>query len=202
MGYWTFEEEKFLRSLKNPDSIQHYLDSLAYNPVDDALSARYAMLSGDAHCLEGGFIACAALEFLGKLPLMVSLQAEDDDHHVRVVYKEASGWGAISKSNTTLLRNRAPVYKSIRELVMSYFDFYFNSKGKKSLYAYSNPINLNSYKTWNWRTGEENLKALGIGFNELTHFEIVNLRLLKSLPRASHSLKDACFMGADLSGLY
>jgi hypothetical protein len=199
---WTREETRFLKSLKTPEKIQHYIDGLPYNPVDDSLSVRYVMLSGDAHCLEGGLVAAAALEFQGHPPLMVSIMAHNDDHHVITVYRGKFGWGSISKSNTALLKGRDPVYASVRELVMSYFDFYFNLKGEKALYAYSNPINLDRFKNFNWRTGDENLIELGYSMNDIDHYEIISQKALKTLSRATNLLKEACFLGADMNGLY
>lgn len=191
---WTREERKFLLSLNTPDKIQKYLDTLVYNTADDATSPRYVMMTGDAHCLEGGMLAACALELRGHKPLMVSMQAVDDDDHVIVVYKEKHGWGAISKSSTTLLRAREPRYKTIRELVMSYFDFYFTTSGKKSLYGFSAPINLNHYNHWNWRTSDENLVGLGQSFNDVVHYEILSLSDLKKLPTVHPDLVKACFL--------
>lgn len=198
---WTPEEKKFLKALNTPEKIQHFIDGLEYNGSDDAASVRHVLMSKDAHCLEGGFVACAAMEFLGHKPLMVSLQAEDDDHHVLSVYKGKHGWGCISKSNTALLKGRDPVYRDIRELVMSYFDFYFNVNRVKALYAYSNPINLDRMG-YDWRTGDENLVGLGHDMNDYKHFEIVSEKTLKKLPKATKLLKDACFLGADMDGLF
>jgi hypothetical protein len=199
---WTPSERRFFRSLNRPWKIQDYLDNLEYNSADDAASPRYVMISRDAHCLEGGLLAAAALETLGEKPLIVSLQAEEDDHHVITVYRGPRGWGSLSKSNTTLLRGRDPIYASIRELVMSYFEFYFNSKGKKSLYAYSQPINLNLYNHWEWRTTDENLVQLGRSFNNVVHYELLSLSELKRLPKVNQVLIDACFLGANLDGIY
>jgi hypothetical protein len=199
---WTKDERNFLKKLNTPYKIQQHLDDLIYNPVDDALSPRWVMLTGDGHCLEGGLLAAAALEYHGHLPLMVNLQAEDDDHHAFTVYKVKTGWGSLSKSNTNLLRGRDPVFKNVRELVMSYFDFYFNLQGSKSLYSYSNPINLNRYNHLNWRTTDENLKNIGISFNDLKHHELVDHKFLKRLPKVSKRIMDACFLGADPEGLF
>lgn len=198
---WTASEKKFLKSLNSPEKIQNYLNDLEYNPSDDATSVRYVLMAGDAHCLEGGFVACAALEFLGHKPLMVSLMAEDDDHHVLSVYKGKYGWGCISKSNTALLKGRDPVYRDIRELVMSYFDFYFNTRGVKALYAYSDPFNLDRMG-YDWRTGEDNLLCMGHDMNDFRHYEIVSERVLKKLPKATKLLQEACFYGANVDGLY
>lgn len=199
---WTPGEKKFFKKLNTPEKIQAHLDQLAYNTVNAACSPRYVMMTNDGHCLEGGLLAAAALELLGHKPLMVDLQADRDDHHVITVYKTKYGWGSLSKSNTTLLRGREPVYKNIHELVMSYFDFYFNTKGQKSLYAYTDPINLNHYNHFNWRTTDNDLDLMGQSFCAETHFEIMPLKKLHALPKVSKSLIDACFLGANPDGLY
>ncbi|WPU67044.1 hypothetical protein [Peredibacter starrii] len=199
---WTPAEKKFLKSLNTPHKIQRYLDDLIYNPDNSACSPRYVMMTGDGHCFEGGLLAAAALELQGHRPLMVDLVAHNDDHHVLAVYKTKTGWGSISKSNTTLLRGREPFHKSIRELVMSYFPFYFNTKGHLSLEAYSAPINLNRFNHWNWRTSDEDLEEMGMSFNDLPHFTIASKRTLTKLPKVKDQLLEACFLGADQNGLY
>ncbi len=199
---WTRDEKRLLRSLKTPDHIQQFVDELTYNPTNHASSPRWVMMTREGHCLEGGLFAAAALEFWGRKPLLVDLVAEDDDHHVICVYSTSTGWGSLSKTNTTLLSGRRPFYRNIRELVMSYFDFYFNLKGKLSLYSYSDPINLNKYNHWNWRTTDEDLENLGVSFNDLIHYEIIDQKKLKALSPVNSKLKEACFLGADPNGLY
>ncbi len=200
--HWTPAERRFLRSLKTPEHIQAYLDQMVYNPTDHASSPRWVMITGEGHCFEGAMFAAAALEFQGLRPLLVDLIAEDDDHHVIAVYKSSTGWGSLSKSNTTLLRGRRPFHRSIHGLVMSYFDFYFNVKGKLALYAYSDPINLNRYNHLNWRTTDLDLMELGISFNDLVHYELVDLAELKRLTPVPKLILEACLLGADPSGLY
>jgi hypothetical protein len=199
---WTLSEKQFLKKLNNSQKIQCYLDDMVYNIHDAAISPRYVMLTNDGHCLEGGLLAAAALEFHGHQPLMISLQAERDDHHVITVYKTKTGWGSLSKSNTTLLRGRDPIFRNIRELVMSYFEFYFNVKGQKSLYAYSNPINLNNYNHWNWRTTDDDLHKMGQSFSNETHYELLSIRELKKLPKVPKKIQDAWFLGANPDGFY
>lgn len=199
---WTPSERRFLRSLKSPQHIQEYLNELVYNPMNAALSPRYVMLSGDGHCLEGGLIAAAAFELQGHKPLLVDLVAHNDDHHILTVYKTKTGWGSVAKSNTTLLRGRSPFYRNVRELVMSYFDVYFNVAGKLSLYSYSDPINLNKFNHWNWRWTDKNLEDMGRSFNDIPHFELATQGQLNRHPKVHKSLVDACFLGADPDGLY
>lgn len=199
---WTPSERRFLRSLNTPDKIQDYINCLVYNPTDHAFSPRWVMITGEGHCFEGGLLAAAAMEFHGHKPLMVDLMAEDDDHHVITVYKTDTGWGSISKTNTTMLGSRTPLYRDIRELVMSYFDFYFNLKGKLALFGYSNPINLNRYNKWQWRTTDEDLMEMGMSFSDVDHFQIISPAKIKKLRAVHHRVKDACFLGSDPNGLY
>jgi hypothetical protein len=199
---WTPPEKKLFRSLSSIHKIQDHIDALKYNPTNHASSPRWVMITNEGHCLEGALLAAAILEYHGHKPLLVDLMAHNDDHHVLAVYRSKSGWGSISKSNTTMLGGRAPVFMSIRELVMSYFEFYFNVKGERSLYAYSPPINLNRFNSWNWRTTDDDLDEMGQSFCDLAHQQILSIPQLKKLPRVSKKINEACFLGADPSGLY
>lgn len=199
---WTPEEKRFLRKLNTMDKIQAHVDQLVYNPTDHASSPRWVMITNEGHCFEGGMFAAAALEMHGHKPLMVDLVAINDDHHVLTVFKTDTGWGSIAKSNTTLLTGRQPFFRNVRELVMSYFPFYFNTKRQLALYSYSDPINLNRFNKWNWRTTDNDLMEMGMSFNDLVHYELISLQKLKSLPRVPKKLLDACILGADASGLY
>lgn len=198
---WWPGEEKFLLSLDTPYKIQSWLDALPYNPDNETFSPRYAMLAGNAHCLEGALIAAAALELQGHPPLVVNFQAHRDDHHMVTVYKTRTGWGSIGKSNTTTLRGRQPYYKSVHELVMSYFDFYFNLKRQPALYAYRGPIHLDSLGK-DWRTSEENLEGMGIEIGQMDHYELISLKELERLPKVSEQVASGCFFGADKRGLH
>lgn len=199
---WTPSELKFLKSLNTPEKIQDYVDNLTYNPTNSTFSPRYTMITGEGHCFEGCLFAAAALEVHGYKPLLVDLVAHNDDDHVITVFKMKTGWGSIAKSNTTLLRGRPPFFKNIHELVMSYFPFYFNVAGKLSLYAYSDPINLNRYNKWNWRWTEDNLEPLGWTFCDLKHYELATQKELDRSSKVHKLLNDACFLGADPEGLY
>jgi len=123
---WTAEERSFLEQLKTPDQIQTFLDEIEYNPKEECRSPRWVMKKKSAHCSEGALFAAAALDFNGYKPLVLDLRAVNDDDHVLAVFQEEQLWGAIAKSNFTTLRFREPIYSSLRELAMSYFEFYFN----------------------------------------------------------------------------
>jgi hypothetical protein len=115
-----------------------------------------------AHCLEGAFVACAALMLCGRQPMIVSLKVKrPDDDHIIILFKENGYFGALSKTNHPVLRYRDPVYRSVRELVMSYFHEYFLYKnGTKTLIGYTKPINLKRYGTA-WLTADENVWEIG-----------------------------------------
>ncbi len=74
------------------------------------------------------FLLLQHLRFIGYKPLIVDMKAFNDDDHVIAVFIENGHWGSVAKSNFTSLRYREPVYRSLRELIMSYFDFYFNTQ--------------------------------------------------------------------------
>jgi hypothetical protein len=182
---WTKEETTFLKTMSDPDKIQGFLDSVEYNPVYECRSPRWVIKKRSAHCFEGALFAAAALEFNGYQPIIVDLKAYNDDDHVIAIFKEDGYWGAIAKSNFTSLRYREPVYRSLRELVMSYFDFYFNTDGDKSLRSYSVPLNLTVYNPRNWKTTDEDLEYIGDRLEQLRHYPVVDDRMIKKLKRAS-----------------
>jgi hypothetical protein len=139
---WTTQELRALRALRSPEGIQRALDAMPYHLASTAWSPRDVLRHGTAHCLEGAVFAAAALRVLGHPPLLLDLEAVQDTDHVLAVFRERGGWGAIAKSNFAGLRFRAPVYRTLRELVMSYFDDYVNLRGERTLRAYSYPVSL------------------------------------------------------------
>lgn len=154
---------RFPRGLRSPDAIQRFLDGLLYNKEKGGETARSpsrVLETREAHCFEGALFAAAALRRRGHAPLVLQLRAVRDDDHVLAVFREhpgAGGWGAVAKSNYSGLRFRSPVYRSLRELVMSYFDVYYNLEGEKSLRSFSRPVDLSRFDARGWETAEESL---------------------------------------------
>jgi len=147
-------EYKLCMRLSTPQKIQDYLEKLPFNlekKGETCRSARGVIRAQEAHCLEAAFLACACLLHHKEKPLIVSLKVEEpDDDHIIVPFRKNGYYGAISKTNHPVLQYRDPVYRSLRELVMSYFHEYFlYTNGKKTLVGYTKPINLNRYgKKW------------------------------------------------------
>ncbi len=149
---WTPAESKKLKSLKNPEGIQKFLDAMPYHLADTAFSPRTVLHENTSHCLEGAIFAAAALRILGYPPLIWDLEAERDTDHVLAVYQKNGHWGAVAKSNYTGCRGREPVYRSLRELAMSYFPVYFNLRRERTLRHFSQPVNLKRFDALHWMT--------------------------------------------------
>jgi hypothetical protein len=154
---------KFL-SLKTPFAIQEYLDSMPYIAVERDRSPLNVMLDGQCHCLDGGFFAAMALWQIGFKPLLIDLVPDPgmDDDHVLALFQVDGHWGAVAKSNYVNLGFREPVYKNLRELVMTYFEHYVSVHQEKMLRGYTRPLDASRYSHLNWALDEA-------GANQLYH---------------------------------
>jgi len=199
---WTKDETSFLKTLSDPDKIQGFLDSIEYNPKSECRSPRWVIRKRSAHCFEGAIFAAAALQFIGYQPLIIDMKSFNDDDHVIAVFKVNNHWGAVAKSNFTSLRYREPVYRSLRELVMSYFDFYFNLNGDKSLRSYSLPLDLTIYDARKWTTTDEDLEFIGDKLETIRHYPVINDKMIKNLNRASDIMLKAGMLGSKAEGLF
>jgi len=199
---WNARELRVLKGFASPMQIQAYLNRLPYNERSTALSPRRVMQEGRAHCFEGALFAAAALRFLDFPPLVVDLAAKNDDDHVVALFRVNRLWGAVAKSNTTLLRFREPVYRTVRELVMSYFDLYFNTKGVKSLWSYSRPVDLSRYDRRGWMTAEDDLHYIGDHLSALRHTKVVPDPQRRYFSPVDRDVQKAGFLGSKKSGLF
>lgn len=196
------ELQELLRSIDSPFRIQEFLDSIPYNTTERTLSPLLVLKQRMAHCMDGGLFAAAALRNLGFPPLIIDLTAENDDDHIIAVFREGNCWGAIAKSNTTVLRFREPVYRSLRELTMSYFDLYYNLNSQKTLRSYSRTIDLSRFDDRNWETTAEDLEFIGDYTYTVRHYPLLTGRQITSLNNVPKYLYDAGFSGAEIDGLY
>jgi len=186
----TPAENAVFKKLDSPARIQDFLDSLPINfelHGETYMSPRRVLRTRTAHCFEGALAAAAALAYHGKKPLLLDLRTSaDDEDHVITLYRENGCWGAISKTNHPVLRYRDAVYKTPRELVMSYFHEYFMSKnGKKTLREYSNPFDLSQYKLSSWLITEADLHWLVEALDEAPHLNVASQNALRKLRPAS-----------------
>jgi len=166
---------QLFRKLSTPEKIQKYLDDLPYNKEKEGetcYSPRLVIRHSTAHCFEGALFAAAALRVGGRPPLILDLASIRDDDHVIAVYRSNGFWGAIGKSNYAGLRFRSPVYRRLRELVLSYFEHYYNLAGEKTLRAYSRPLSLARFDSIHWMTSEEPLWAIPEFLFDIKHTPI------------------------------
>jgi len=190
------------RGLRTPAAIQRFLDEeLRYNKEKDgetARSPRRVLETREAHCFEGALLAAAALRRLGHAPLVVQLRAVRDDDHVLALYRERPGagyWGAVAKSNYSGLRFRSAVYRSLRELVMSYFDVYFNLEGEKSLRSSGRPVDLSRFDARGWETADESLWDVSLHLATRRFTPLLTRRQVRRLGPMDRRLFDAGLVG-------
>jgi hypothetical protein len=170
------EELAILSKLDTPQKIQDFLDDLPSNLStysDSCSSPRMALRKGRAHCIEGAFLAATALMLHGRPALLMDLKAEKPDvDHVVTLFKQNGYWGAISKSNHPVLRYRDPVYRTLRELALSYFhEYVLPSTGEKTLRSYSRSFSLKRFGT-DWITSERHLWDIAQALDESRHYSL------------------------------
>jgi hypothetical protein len=175
----TKKEYKKLADLSTPIKIQDFLDRIPMNwekKGDTHLSPRRVLLEKKAHCIEGALLAAAALWLHGEPPLIMNVSPrmnKGDDDHVIALYKRGGRWGAISKTNHATIRFRDPVYRTLRELVLSYFhEWFLNSTGEKLLECYSKPLDMRRFGV-GWLTAQGDLWNVADALSELPHQYLV-----------------------------
>ena len=194
---FTRRELRSLQALRSPVGVQRALDAMPYHLATTAWSPRRVLRERTAHCLEGAIFAAAALRVLGFPPLLLDLEAVQDTDHVIAVYRIEGHWGAIAKSNFSGLRCRAPVYRTLREMVMSYFEDYINLRGDRTLRAHSRPVNLARFDHLHpgWMTSEADLWWIPEHLVEIPHTPILTPALERSLFRVDRRALEAAAVG-------
>ena len=192
---FTPAELRKLRSLKNPAGVQRFLDQMPYHIAHSSWSPRTVLREGTAHCLEGATFAAAALRVLGFPPLVWDLEADNDTDHVLAIYKVRGHWGAVAKSNFTSCRGREPIYRTLRELALSYFHIYFNLRGERTLRRYSRPVNLARFDDREWMTSPKNIWFVAEYLCEIPHIELLTPAMTKQLTRVDRRTVRAEMVG-------
>jgi hypothetical protein len=177
------EDLRTLRELKAPAHIQKFLDELQYQYANSAGSPKTVLSTRKGHCMEGALLAATALRLRGHLPLLMDLEAVRDDDHVLALYRENGLWGSIAKSNFAGLRFRAPVYRTLRELALSYLENYYNLRGERTLRGYSRPLNLKRFDNLNWMTAEDDVWFIAEALVTAKHYPLFPDKVARILPR-------------------
>lgn len=189
-------EAAFLRRLKPEWRIQQFLDEITYDVAGTSCrSPRRVLRERTAQCLDGALFAAAALRVQGHRPLIVDLEAVRDDDHVIAVFRRHGHWGAIARSNYSGLRFREPVFRTLRELALSYFEQYFNLRRHKSLRRYSVPVDLSRFDAQQWMTTDDELWDIGAHLLQVRHFALLTPALERDLGPVDRRLFEAGKLG-------
>jgi hypothetical protein len=192
-------ERRLLQRLNTPARIQTFLEcDIAYNTEPGGAtcySPCTVLRQRVAHCMEGALFAAAALRMHGHPPLLVDLEATRDTDHVLAVFRENGRWGAVGKSNFSGLGFREPIYRTVRELAMSYFELYFNLRREKTLRAYSRPVSLLRFDRLEWMTTTEQLWAIPNYLCEIPHTPLLPQGAEQALNRMGPRLFAAGCLG-------
>jgi len=191
------------RRLDTPAMIQQFLDDIPYNTEDEGetfRSPRRVLRDRTANCIEGAVFAAATLRLRGDPPLIMDLAAVHDEDHVIAVYRRRGLWGAIGTSKFTGLRARQPVYRTLRELAMSYFEHYFNLEGELTLRGHGRPVNLARFDRLHWMTSEGDLWPIAEHLERIPHVPLVRAAVAAGLPGIDARLRAADLMRHPTAG--
>ena len=198
---WTANERRILRDLRTPAHIQQFLDELPYDERGGGASPRAVMRDNKAQCYSGALFACAALRELGYAPRLVWFDAVTDDGHAAALYEQGGLWGSVAKSNFTTIRSREPVYPYIA-LGLSYFDGYFNSFGKRTMRAFTVPVELEPFESRGWRFAEDKLLYVDRAIDTAARAWKLPRGSVKHISPVSESLRKAGMLGVNPKGLW
>jgi hypothetical protein len=199
---WTAAERRLLGRLTSPDRIQAYLDGIGYSADPIYRSPRSVMRDQKAHCFDGALFAACALRQIGYPPLLVDLGAVRDDDHVIAIYQRDGCLGAVAKSNFVGIRFREPIYRTVRELALSYFESYYNVEGEKTLRTFSVPLDLRGLDHLDWMRSDAGLEVIADRLDRIRHWPILTPRQARTLVRVDERSYRAGLLGVNEAGLY
>jgi hypothetical protein len=197
------KERKVFSRLTSPVKIQQFLDSLNYSDEERYRCPRSVLQDSKAHCYDGAMLAAAALQMIGYPPLLVEILPNNrDDDHILAVFCRGKHWGAVAKSNFVGLRYREPVYRSLRELIMSYFESYFNIAGERTMLGYTAPLNLHRFDKLNWFFQDSTMDIIGDALNNIRNYRIITPAMSGKLSCVDQRSYKAGLLGSKQSGLF
>ncbi len=196
-------ERRFFETLTTPTRIQAFLDEIPYS-IEHAYRCPLRVIRERvAHCFDGALFAAAALWQLGYPPLILEMVPNGrDDDHLLALYKRDGHWGAVAKSNFVGLRFREPVYRNLRELVMSYFEQFYNVEREKTLRSYSLPLNLKVFDKWNWMTSDNSLERIAQRLDRARKIPLLTQAMISKLSPVDDLSYWAGLFGSNEKGLF
>ena len=199
----TKSEGREIAQLTTPNKIQAFLDGFPYRAEAIYRCPLRVFRERIAHCFDGALFAAAALRRLGHPPLVLEMVPNDrDDDHMLALYKRDGHWGAVAKSNFVGLRFREPIYHTLRELVISYFEQFYNLEHEKTLRRYTMPLNLKAFDRFKWMTSDEPLERIGKQLDKIRKVRLLTRRMVNGLSLIDERSYQAGLLGANETFLY
>ncbi len=199
---FTPNELRVFARLDSPAKVQEFLDNMPYSAEERYRCPRSVLQDRMAHCYDGALFAAAALRQLGHAPLIIDMLAHNDDDHLLALFKEDGYWGAVAKSNFVGLRYREPIYRTVRELVMSYFEDFYNVAREKTLRSYTVPLNLKAFDKQDWMTRDETMDVIADKLEAIRKVAVVTPKMAVRLQPVDKRSYDAGLMGSNAAGLF
>ncbi len=197
----TRGEARALQSLSTPRKILDYLDALDYDYEGKGCrSPRRVLRERTVQCMDGAIFAAGALRLQGRPPLLLDLEADNDTDHVMALFRENGCWGAVGRSNYSGLRFREPIYRTLRELVLSLFEEYANLRREKTLRRYSGPVSLKRFDRRGWMTAEEDLRYIPLHLVDVRHYRLLKPREVRGLSTVDRRQYESTFVGREEKG--
>lgn len=197
------QERQLMSKLSSPHKIQAFLDSIPYSSESVYRCPLKVLRDRIAHCFDGALFAAAALRKIGYPPLILDMIPDHrDDDHLLALFKREGHWGAIAKSNFAGLRFREPIFRNLRELVLSYFEQYYNIEREKTLRGYTVPLNLKTYDRYEWMINDESMEMIAQRTDEIRRFILLTPKMIKGLSPVDERLYKAGLQGANSAGLF
>ncbi|MFH0730585.1 MAG: hypothetical protein V2B19_30100 [Pseudomonadota bacterium] len=197
------QERLTMSRLGSPEKIQAFLDKIPYSAEPIYRCPLRVLRDRLAHCFDGALFAAAALRQIGHPPLILDMIPDSrDDDHILALYKKNDHWGALAKSNFVGLRSREPIFRNLRELVLSYFEQYFNVEGEKTLRGHTAPLNLKVFDSENWMTRDGAMEHIAERLDKIRRFFLLTPQMMAGLSRVDERSLKAGLQGANEAGLY
>jgi len=197
------QELKTMSKLNSPNKIQAFLDAIPYSSESIYRCPLQVLRDHVANCFDGALFAAAALRQIGFPPLILDMIPDSrDDDHVLALYKQDGHWGAIAKSNFVGLRFREPIHRNLRELVLSYFDQYYNIKREKTLRGYTLPLNLKTFDKFDWMVSDKSMERIAQRLDEIRRFFLLTPKMIAGLSTVDERLYKAGLQGTNEAGLF
>jgi hypothetical protein len=199
----TNSERRTIARLNTPPRIQGFLDQLIYSTDSTYRCPLRVLRERTGHCFDGALFAAALMSRLGHPPLILEMLPNNrDDDHLLAVFKRDGHWGALANSNFAGLRFREPVYRNLRELVMSYFEQFYNVAREKTLRGYTRPLNLKAFDKHLWMTQDATLELISQRLDHIGRVSVLSEGMFNNLSLTDQRSFSAGLLGANRAGLY